>query len=157
MKKIPSYHFCSQTNGNDGKADGLMTPGSFHRAFYLLLSVLSIIHKQDFDDIFEIGMFNFKKLLRDAGVCGVKRGAPALMSKDSDISCRLVGSNTIKSCSLEMFVREKGISYEEFFKSFTNAFTYTHDVQELRDYDVSLHRNALEKSWSVKEVRQVWM
>ncbi|GFH51437.1 hypothetical protein CTEN210_07913 [Chaetoceros tenuissimus] len=147
MKMIKSYHYSVQNNGYDGEADGLMTLGLFHRAYFVYLSILSIIHRQDFNETFvnENGKFDFKKLLKKSGVAGVKGRKPALMSKDTDICYREVASNTIESCSLEMFVRETGISYEELYSEFANPFTYKRDVQELRGYDVSLNRSSLEK------------
>ena len=153
MEVLNIYHLSTQ-NRRDGLFNGQLALGLFHRAFYFLASFLAVIHKQPFDDIIWNEKFDFEKLLNISGVTGVKGDKLALSSKDTIIFFRLVGTNTIGSCSFESFVHEKGFSYEEVYSPFANAHTYKDDVQELRHYDISLNRTSLEKCNTFRGVKE---
>lgn len=82
MKTVMSifdlYHFSTQNNRRDVQAcTGLMTQEQYLQALYVLVSILSIVHKQKFDDIFTNEQFKLAELLK---VAGIKSRVLTLMS-----------------------------------------------------------------------------
>ncbi|GFH53601.1 hypothetical protein CTEN210_10077 [Chaetoceros tenuissimus] len=82
MSILDLYHLATQNNGkHGGTSSGLMTQEQYFRALHVLVSILSIVHKQKIEDIFKKSeQFKLAELLKDAGVAGIKGREPTLMS-----------------------------------------------------------------------------